>query len=223
MKESSAVVIDENPLEALSFREYRPADLRRCVEITASAWPEFAGNIDLTTIEWYGGSATWKEVACISDKVVGILFGKVYSDLSALGRLRIFLKHSIVYLKMFFGLYGKIPHRLTFIRAGMSDDRNIAANSPKVDGEIAFFAVDAAYRRKGIGKVLMDRFINHAKMKGARRISVYTTDPGSDWGFYEKYGFKKHGSFRDHFMSFARKEEVMAIIYVLDLKTDLAL
>lgn len=214
----SAASEDEHPLGPLSFREYRPDDLQRCVEITANAWPELTSGVPLISVEWYQGSATWKEVACVSNGLVGVLFGRVDSDLPVLGRLRVSLTHATVYLKALFGLYGRVPHRLTLIRHAMSDDRNIAANTPEVDGEIAFFAVDAAYRRKGIGKALMSRFIDYAKKKGARRVSVYTTDPGSDWGFYERYGFRKHSSFRDGFMSFSRKEEVRAMIYVLDIE-----
>jgi len=218
MSVSSGAVRDKHSLEEASFREYRPSDRPRCVEITASAWPELIrSRLGLTTVEWYEGSATWKEIAYISDTAVGLLFGKIDSDLTALGRLRMFLTHVMVYLKLLFGLYGKVPHRLTFIKNGMSDDRNIRANSPQVDGEIAFFVIDAAYRCRGIGKQLMGRFIDDAKKKGAKRISVFTTDPGSSWGFYEKYGFRKYSSFRESFLSFARKEEVTAIIYVLDV------
>jgi len=46
-------------------------------------------------------------------------------------------------------------------------------------------------------------------------LDCYTIDPGGDWPFYERYGFKKSGSFPDGFMSFATKEEVTAIIYIL--------
>lgn len=214
----SAVSNDERPLESLSFREYRLDDLQKCVEITANTWPELTRGMPLISVEWYQGSATWKEVACVSEELVGVLFGRIDSDLPVLGRLRITLTHVTMYLKLLFGLYGRVPHRLTVIRRAMSDDRRIAANTPEVDGEIAFFAVDAAYRRKGIGKALMSRFIDHAKKKGARRVSVYTTDPGSDWGFYERYGFRKHSSFRDGFMSFARNEDVTALIFVLDVE-----
>jgi len=220
MNESpSAVVKEEHTLEAISFREYRPADLQRCVEITAGAWPELTrGGLDLATMEWYGWPATWKEIACVSDSAVGILFGKVYSDLGMFGRLRTPLAHATVYLKMLFGLYGKIPHRLSFVKNGLVDDRDIAANSPEVDGEIIYFVIDSAYRRKGIGKELMGRFIEHARSKGARRISVYTTEPGSNWGFYESCGFRKHSSFHDSFMTLVRNEEVKAMIYVLDIE-----
>jgi len=212
------VVKDGHSPETLSFREYRPTDSQRFVEIMASAWPKLARSIHVASVEWYVGSATWKETACVSDRAVGVLFGKIDSDITSLGRLRIFLTHLTVYLKSLFGLYGRLPHRLTFIKRGISSERKIAINSPEVDGEITFFAVDTAYRRKGIGKALMGRFIDHAKKKGARRIFVYTTDPGSDWAFYERYGFRKHNSFQDSFMSFAWKEEVTAIIYILDVE-----
>ena len=218
MSESSSVVMkDEYSLDTLSFREYRPADSQRFLEIMASSWPKLARGIHVFSVEWYVASAAWKEVACISNSVVGILFGRTDSDLTSLGRLRIFLTQVTAYLKLFFGLYGRLPHHLTTIKKAISSDRKISISSREVDGEITFFAVDAAYRRKGIGKALMDRFIDHAKKRGARRISVYTTDPGSDWPFYERYGFRKLSSFRDSFMSFAWEEEVKAMIYILDL------
>jgi len=209
----------ERPLESLSFREYRRDDLQKCVQITANAWPELTRGMPLLSVELYQGPATWKEVACVSEELVGVLFGRADGNLPVLDRLRITLTHMTVYLKLLFGFYGRVPHRFTVIRHAMSDDRKLASNMPEVDGEITFFAVDAAYRGKGIGKALMSRFIDHAKKKkGAKRVSVYTIDPGSDLGFYENYGFRIHGSFRDGFMSFVRKEEVKGRIYVLDIE-----
>ena len=214
----SAVSKDERPLESLSFREYRRDDLQKCVQITANAWPELTRGMPLLSVEWYQGSATWKEVVCVSEELVGVLFGRADSDLPVLDRLRITLTHVTMYLKLLFGLYGRVPHRLTVIRHAMSDDRRIAANTPDVGGEITFLVVDASYRGKGIGKAMMSRFIDHAKKNGAKRVSVYTIDPGSNLGFYEKYGFRVHSSFRDGFMSFVRKEEVKGRIYVLDIE-----
>jgi len=215
---SSETMRPGHVLETTSFREYGPEDLQRCVEITASGWPELTRSIHLASVEWYLGSATWKDVACVSEKAVGVLFGKVNSDVTMSCRLRTVLIQVKVYLKLLFGLYGRLPNRLTYIRTGISDDRRIEANSPAFDGEITFFAVDAAYRGRGIGKALMSRFIDHAKKRGARRVFVYTTDPGSDWTFYETYGFRKDSSFRDGFMSFALKEEVAAIIYAFEIE-----
>jgi len=126
----SAVMMDGHLLEALSFREYRPADSQRLVEIMASAWPKLPRSIHVASVEWYVESATWRETACVSDRVVGVLFGKINSDLTSFGRLRIFLNHVTVYLKLLIGLYGRLPHRLTSIKSGISSERKIATNSP---------------------------------------------------------------------------------------------
>ena len=215
---SSAGMKVKDALEAISFREYRPTDLERCLRITASTWPEIMlGRLDLATLEWYGWPATWKEVACVSDSVVGLLWGKIFSDVGFLGGLRERLAHATAYLKLLLGFYGKIPHRLSLAKNGVIDGMSMARNYPEADAEVLYFVVDPAYRGKGIGKRLMDRFVEHAKSRGAKRISVYTVDPGSDLGFYERYGFKRYSSFRDRFMSAIGNREVKGIIYVLDL------
>ena len=220
MNELPSATEKKGCLEALSFREYRRSDLQRCIEITAQAWPELKpGGFDLATMEWYGWPSTWRDVACISDAPVGMLFGRVYADEGALGRLRVKLAHATVYLKVFLGLYGRDSNRLSSLKGGLVGDRDIVKNAPEADGEITYLVIDSAHRGKGIGKELMGRFIEHARRGGASRICVYTTEPGSDWRFYENYGFTRYSLFRDGFMSAVRKEEVKAMFYVLDLES----
>lgn len=212
------MVDEQKSREALTFREYRKSDLERCVEITAEAWPELKpGGLDRATMEWYGWPATWKQVACVSDVPVGLLFGKMFGEIGPLGRLRASLSHAAVYVKMLFGLYGKTPNRLKSLRGGVAGDKDIAKNTPDADGEITYFVIDSAYRGRGIGKELLGRFVEHAKSRGASRISVYTTDPGSDWRFYETRGFTRYSTFRDGFMSVIRNEDVKAMFYVLEI------
>ena len=209
----------------MRFRRFHHNDLPRCSEISIGAWPEiatFAKKEEMSRtmrsyIDFCQVSATWKETACVSDQIVGFLFGRIDCELGMIGRLRTSFGHGAVYLKLLLGLYGHVSHRLTIIRSALADDKNIAANSPDADGEVTFFVVDSAFRGRGIGKALMDRFLQHAKIEGARRMTVYTTDPGCNWGFYERYGFKLHASFHDNFTSFARKEEVKALIFAVDL------
>lgn len=212
--------------EAPSFRDYRSEDLERCAEIAAGGWPEifaFAGKEGAASlmrfmVEFYGATATWREIACVSDNIVGVLFGKINLGQPRFGWMRTFLTGSQVYLKLLLGSYGKISKRMKIMRLGISDDRKIRANSPKADGEVTFFVVDAALRGRGIGRQLMDRFVASARSKNAKKITVYTTNPGSNWEFYNRYGFKQYSAFRDAFTSFALKEEVKALIFVLDLQ-----
>ena len=209
----------------MSFRNYGFEDRERCAQISASAWPEifsFAGeegeaNLMRFMVEFYSATATWQEVACISDKVIGVLFGKVNLDLPRFGRIRTFLTDSHVYLKLLLGHFGKIPKRMKIMRLAISDDKNIRANSPRADGEVTFLVVDEAFRGRGIGRQLMDRFVGYARSKNAKKITVNTTDPVCNLEFYKQYGFRRYSAFRDGLSSYALKSEVKILILELNL------
>jgi len=210
----------EKNSETLTFREYRKTDRDRCVEITAQAWPELKeGGLDAATIDWYGRPATWKDIACVSDVPVGMLFAKIHRGNTIIRtKIRTKIIHATVYTKMLFGIYGKTPHRLSSIRGSMAGERDIDRNAPDVDGEISYLVIDSAYRGKGIGRGLMKRFVEHAREEGVHRISVYTTTPGSDWQFYGSQGFKLFSEFKDGFMSIIRHEDIKAMYYVLEIE-----
>jgi len=210
----------------IAFRQYEKSDLERCCEIAVGAWPEVfsiaeKGEASLAMeayIDFYRASANWQEVACASGSIVGILFGKVEGDLTWRGRLRAFLSERLVYLRILTGSYGKMPGRMSLVRIAMSDDKNKLRNSPEADGEVIFFVVDRDRRGLGIGREMMDRFMKYARSRGARRIIVCTNDPGCNWGFYEKYGFRHYSTFCDNFTSHMRGEEVDGLIFSMDLK-----
>jgi len=210
---------DSRPIAGpLTFREFRKSDIGKCVEITAEAWPELKpGGLDLATIEWYGWSSTWREVACVSDVPVGMLFGKIFNEMGFLGGTKTSVLHAAVYLKMLLGRYGRVPHRFAYVKGGIQGDKDIDRNVPDTDGEITYFVVDSAHRGMGIGRQLLGRYIAHAKEMGSKTIAVYTTEPGSDLKFYENQGFKRYSQFRDGFMSVVRNEEVKAMFYTLEL------
>jgi GNAT superfamily N-acetyltransferase len=64
------------------------------------------------------------------------------------------------------------------------------------DSEVALFIVDKAHHREGLGRALMDHFVDHAGLNN--RKTVYLgTDVESCCGFSEWYGFKKHRDFHE--------------------------
>lgn len=63
------------------------------------------------------------------------------------------------------------------------------SNSPKVDGEIIFLAVNPKFQGKGIGSLLLAELEKKAKGK---RLILYTDD-GCNYHFYEHKGFRKAG------------------------------
>lgn len=60
------------------------------------------------------------------------------------------------------------------------------------------FYVDPDYRKKGIGKELMNALMNNPKIKGVYRWFLMTEDAH---GLYEKYGFKRE-TFNPFFMMY---------------------
>jgi ribosomal protein S18 acetylase RimI-like enzyme len=56
--------------------------------------------------------------------------------------------------------------------------------------ELVKMAVDISYRGKGISRILMDRCLEEAKTRGARRIFLYSNSQLKiALNLYEKYGF----------------------------------
>lgn len=203
--------------EGLTFREYEKKDFQRCVEITAKAWQELTGGRAAADLEGYLGPSTWRQLACVDNVPVGFLFGTIYSDLGALRKLKVPLMHATVNAKVLLGLYGKTPDRLAWIMGGIATERDIKRGRAEADGKIDFFVIDPTYRGKGIGKDLLQRFVEHAISRGASRISVDSLEFES-WRFYVKHGFTKlSATFRDDLHSRIRNEDVKGYQFVMDI------
>ena len=204
--------------EGRTFREYEKKDFERCVEITALAWPELTGGRAAADVEGYLWPSTWRQLACVDNVPVGFLFGTMYSDLGALGKLKVPLMHAAVNAKVLLGLYGRTPDRLAWVMGGIATGRDIERSRAEADGKIGLFVIDPAYQGKGIGKDLLHRFVEHALSRGAGRISVDSLE-FEGWGFYVKNGFTKlDATFRDALFSRIRNEEVRGYQFIMEIK-----
>jgi len=56
--------------------------------------------------------------------------------------------------------------------------------------EIIVFAVHRDFRGRGLGRKLMDAFLDEVRKKGIKKATV-STDTELDWKFYPAYGFKR--------------------------------
>jgi len=212
--------------QSISFRRYTPEDLMACTRLAEEAWPPGPGlankNAGTWGMEGYIESslmnANWTEIAYDSQGVVGFLFGRINKYRgevavpgSLFGELPTLAKHVV-------GKYRKTPGILVLFWTLLLTELKLKVSMPRSDAEILLFIVDSKHRGKGIGGMLIDRFLHTARDVDSTLATVYTDDKTSNWQFYEKHGFMRVGTFHDNVTSYFCNVDSTGMIYVLDLK-----
>jgi len=213
-------------MDELQFREVTTKDIRKCAEITADAWfvvsnvmpKEDVVKFWSAFINLFRTFSTRSEVALISGNIVGLLFGRIDRDYGMKDKFKLFFSVSAIFIGIITGKYGRVSKRFTFLRKLILTEIKVLRNNPKSDGEVTLFVVDSKYRGKGIGRILMDRFLDAAKKKNAKVIVVNTGQRLANWKFYEIYGFKRYGAFHDDLVSYVMNEDAENLIYTIDLR-----
>lgn len=206
------------------FRAYRGSDRNRCVALAVEAWPQMSSAMpDSVETDFWGmlvdlarDYSDWHEVACTTDSVVGFLFGRRCGSPST--------RETVGFARTFLSAMYKIARKssarqvIPIFCSCMLTELKIQFKNPGHDGEVAFLVVDGRHRGKGIGKCLLKRFVEFAREKDVKAISVYTTDPGCNWRFYETQGFKKVVEFDDDIGTYLEGSPSRGLILSLDLR-----
>ncbi|QUH29737.1 GNAT family N-acetyltransferase [Vallitalea guaymasensis] len=123
-----------------------------------------------------------------NDKLVGILMAR------SINKKKLSLNYIGLGINFIFrwltGEFGKRIQAIKNISIMVKDNEKIMKDVKKYDNEITLFFVDENTRGNGLGKKLMNRYINYCKNQGIRNI-ILMTDAGCNYGFYEHYGFKR--------------------------------
>jgi ribosomal protein S18 acetylase RimI-like enzyme len=215
----SPVIMDE-----VTFRPYSPDDLPACAALAVDAWPTVAAGLSPDNLHKFMTAyvevarleSTRLEVACISDRVVALLFGSFNKDYTLKFQAKAALEYFVLGLKFFSGRYGRLDHPRTFMKHFRATERKVEQNSPRSDAVVQLFVVSSECRGQGIGRTMMDRFVDAAHAHEAQVITLYT-DPLSNWHFYEKYGFTRYSVFEDDLNSYLMDEPMQSYIYALEL------
>ncbi len=208
-------------------RAFNASDLHSCVEIAAEVWPDVPRNMTVKEITkllkaYVSDSlamATWREVVCISDEVVGVVSGMIEDDLTTRDRVRTAILRTRIWLRFLLdGRRYALARSSVLIRSILTEMR-LTKVRPKTDAEVTLLLVKSDQRGKGIGRLMMERFLREARAKDARVVTVYTTDPGCNWQFYEICGFKLVGTFDDSLVSHLQGVDTKALVFAIDLRT----
>ncbi len=218
-------MVDAKPLTEYDpvIRPYEDSDRGACVAMSIEAWPRMSSGLPGGVASDFWGMlldlardySDSHEVACVSGSVAGVLFGRRRGALStpeAIGQARIFLS-----AMRGIGRKCSFRERVSLFSTLMLTEIKVFFNTPDCDGEIAFFVVGPGYQGSGIGNLLLESYLAHARSGGLRRVSLYTTDPACNWGFYERRGFRRVARFGDDFGARIEGEESYGLMYVLEL------
>lgn len=210
----------------LAFRRYSGRDFSRCTELSAGAWPitRLAVRDDLgmkRLLNCYTRTAvlssTWHEVALCEGKVAGFLFGRINRRCGILHKIRMQIYMPCIALYFLLLVQRRMKDPSLFMSKFIETEGEARRSGKGFDGEVVLFVVDDAYRGRGIGRQLMNRFLAHAGESGAGVIYLYT-DVESNWRFYEHYGYQLHATFNDPFVSYLRGEKLTGSVYKYRLK-----
>lgn len=210
--------------EKIVYRKFSSNDLQRCAQMAAHVWPSahalvgpgeavalFRGYVEAALT-----AASWAEVACDSRGAAGFLFGRVEKDYN----LRLQCQAVVGGLKVlgsyFLGRYGRLKEPRGVTRAFMATNKKVRNLCKEMDGEVVLFVVDPDCQGRGVGRTLMDRYLEYARSRGAKTVSL-STDIESNWRFYEIYGFKLYARFEDDSLAFLHVSPATGSIYSIEL------
>jgi len=211
---------------AIQFRPYASSDLARCAELAEQAWPlrywmdPDTGDAGMMQgyIEWAMQSSTRAEVACDGGKVIGVLIGKIDKQSRDRDAVDFVTDEPRMIFRVLLGRYGRPRNVLRMICVLLITEMKLLILSPDSDAEIIILIVDKDYRGRGIGRMLVDRFVSAAREAGSSSMLVYTDEQASNWQFYEIYGFKKVATFYDNASTFFNRRPTNGLLYLLELK-----
>jgi len=195
----------------LMFREFEWGDLEQCSRVAAQAWPA-QEHVTKDSEGWrlmepyVTIGVEWSNWTCVAHDDSGAVIGLVFGDIRGLpgsrSIRRVFVAEAKAFTDFTLGKYGKAETLVPFLWNFIMTELKLLIGRPEADAEIMLLVLDEKHRGKGIGREMVDRFVNAARKAGAKKVSVYTDDQASNWRFYERYGFRKGRVFHDNWSSF---------------------
>lgn len=209
----------------LSFRACVKGDMPACARLAQGAWPAGPGvaskEVELSGMEGYMqhsfDSSNWSEVAYTDDAIIGFLFGRIdgLPGREALSGPRLGELPSVA--SQFLRRSSVDGRTLRLLWSLVMTELKLSLNMPESDATVEMFIVNSKHRGKGIGSMLLERFMKAAKDCGSSLVTVYTDELMSNWQFYERRGFKRIATFYDNITSYYSGRDSLGIIYALEL------
>lgn len=147
------------------------------------------------------------------DKLVGFLMAGDTKDKLSFNKIGLSIN---VICRWLIGQFGNPISALRTATTMYNDATTLMKDKELYDNEIKLFFVDESTRGNGLGKMLMNRYLEYCKAEGINKI-ILLTDAGCNFGFYDHCGFKQINKI--HSMMFAKSEfEYNGYAYAYEIK-----
>lgn len=176
------------------FREFEERDTEIIADIIRDTWHyndlcslKTAGKLAKVYLNSCLVNQTYTQVALAGDIPIGIIMGKNIRTHKCPKKYRINQVISILRL-----LLSGEGQKVVKIFSGVSDiDKQLLEKADRsYQGELAFFAVSASARGKGVGKELFNLLTDSMKEQGIDNFYLFT-DTSCNFGFYEHQGMNR--------------------------------
>jgi len=213
----------------IDFRYCDKADYPACAAIGEAAFSSdahaFARKIKgiqlhriyTAAAEVCDGVSTYGELAIVDGQVAGFIFGRIEHHFTLMDRCG-FVQRCLSLLGRFLlGRFGRRRKLLQLLGPLLREQQELRRNVPPSEGRIEYFAVSPEYQGQGVGRRLMDRFVQYAGRYGVQAVSVFSGESVSFW-FYERYGFQRWAEFDSPLSSYLYGKPIKGFSYRLPLQ-----
>jgi len=215
----------------LKFEKYSNIHFDSCVELIKSTWCFHLDFINIpnesVVYEYYLKTClNWNQhLDVILDKnsnVKGVLFGSK-EDSSFIKELLFSRKERQInkwknqHLNT--GAFGERKKAEKLLANFKFNDQQGEKDAELFDSEINLFIVSPELKGRGLGRKLMDRYMDFCRSNEIATAFLWT-DADCNYSFYQKYGFKLHDTFQSSNLSHNNKHKETAdgMIFYIDVK-----
>ncbi|MFA6803449.1 MAG: GNAT family N-acetyltransferase [Candidatus Methanomethylophilaceae archaeon] len=183
------------PEDRISFRPVSEGDILFIKEMMNRTWEFDAYTQNTFTVDLILSNylkslldrSNYGEMAICNNGPVGFLFGRCdtvpgrnFEHLSCSGDVPDRTVNDI----------GWDVYRQDLMRIRDADDLLIKDKEDSFEGELTLLMIDDSYRKNGIGRVLLNRFMRYLAKNNAKKAYLFTDDY-CNFAFYSKIGFRQ--------------------------------
>lgn len=184
----------------LIYREIRKSDYDIVKELINEAFKFYQYTSNSKVLDIFLGNylkgclieQNYTQVVEEKGEVIGLLFGKTNNKNAFLKKVQGIWSLLTCQLKVLFVDKKDKAPLLDFKKVYGAYTNLINECNYNFDGEVVLFIVSEKCRGKGIGKTLMNNYLNFCKNNAVGSLYLFT-DTTCNYGFYDNNGFKRMG------------------------------